>query len=75
MQTEEGHPEDAVETYLRVLELQEDEDPYDVADAHVQASTLFTRAYVRIDAVGKTLRCGRHMCRAPRVFLLGELSG
>lgn len=40
MQTEEGHSHDAVETYLQILELQEDEDPYEVADAHFQASDV-----------------------------------
>lgn len=38
VQTEEGYSDDAVETYLQVLSLQEDEDPDEVADAHVQAS-------------------------------------
>lgn len=47
VQTEEGYSSDAVETYLQVLALQEDEDPDEVADAHVQArgvrsSTLYT---------------------------------
>lgn len=36
VQTEEGYSDDAVETYLRVLSLQEEEDPDEVADAHVQ---------------------------------------
>lgn len=40
VQTEEGYSSDAVETYLRVLALQEDEDSDEVADAHVQASGL-----------------------------------
>lgn len=38
VQTEEGYSDDAVETYLQVLSLQQDEDPDEVADAHVQAS-------------------------------------
>lgn len=38
VQTEEGYASDAVDTYLQVLSLQEDEDPDEVADAHVQAS-------------------------------------
>lgn len=42
MQTEEGYSDDAVETYLQVLALQEDEDPDEVADAHVQASVYKT---------------------------------
>ncbi len=36
VQTEEGYSDDAVETYLQILSLQEDEDPDEVADAHVQ---------------------------------------
>lgn len=36
VQTEEGHPHDAVDTYLQVLRLQEHEDPDEVADAHFQ---------------------------------------
>lgn len=40
MQTEEGYSDDAVQTYLQVLSLQEDEDPDEVADAHVQASDM-----------------------------------
>lgn len=41
VQTEEGYSSDAVETYLQVLLLQEDEDPDEVADAHVQASGVY----------------------------------
>lgn len=40
VQIEEGYSSDAVETYLRVLALQEGEDPDEVADAHVQASLV-----------------------------------
>lgn len=39
MQTEEGLPEDAVQTYVQVLELQGDDDPKEVAKARYQAST------------------------------------
>lgn len=46
LQTEEGHAQDAVETYLQVLGLREkdqsDEQPDEVADAHVQASIILT---------------------------------
>lgn len=38
MQTEEGHAQDAVETYLQVLALQNDSD--EVANAHVLASII-----------------------------------
>lgn len=37
VQTDEGRPEDAVETYLQVLRLQEHEDADEVAEAHLQA--------------------------------------
>ncbi|CAM9436145.1 unnamed protein product, partial [Hapterophycus canaliculatus] len=36
VQTEEGYADEAVDTYLQVLSLQEAEDPDEVADAHVQ---------------------------------------
>lgn len=42
VQTEEGYSDDAVDTYLQVLSLQEDEDPDEVADAHVQVRGAFT---------------------------------
>lgn len=42
VQTEEGLPEDAVKTYLQVLELQGDDDPQEVAKARYQASTYGT---------------------------------
>lgn len=42
VQTEEGYSDDAVETYLQVLSLQQDEDPDEVADAHVQVSGVST---------------------------------
>lgn len=38
VQTEEGHAQDAVETYLQVLALQNDSD--EVANAHVLASII-----------------------------------
>lgn len=40
VQTDEGYADDAVETYLQVLSLQEAADPDEVADAHVQASVV-----------------------------------
>ncbi|CAM9188023.1 unnamed protein product [Scytosiphon promiscuus] len=40
VQTEEGFADEAVETYLQVLSLQEAEDPDEIADAHVQASLV-----------------------------------
>lgn len=51
VQTEEGHTEDAVETYLQVLGLQlesvdeDPPDPFEVANAHVQASTVHIRRW------------------------------
>lgn len=36
VQTEEGYSDHAVDTYLQILSLQEDEEPDEVADAHVQ---------------------------------------
>lgn len=43
VQTEEGHPHDAVDTYLQVLRLQEHEDPDEVADAHFQVCGIVHR--------------------------------
>ena len=40
VQTEEGHAQDAVETYLQVLALQKVEESDEVANAHVQASII-----------------------------------
>ncbi|CAM9520511.1 unnamed protein product, partial [Ectocarpus sp. 13 AM-2016] len=52
VQTEEGYSDDAVETYLQVLSLQQDEDPDEVADAHVQASVSLLDSHNHSEAVG-----------------------
>lgn len=43
VQTEEGRPHDAVDTYRQVLRLQEHEDPDEVADAHFQVRPSMVR--------------------------------
>ena len=40
MQTEEGHAQDAVATYLQVLALQKVKESDEAANAHVQASII-----------------------------------
>eukprot|EP00903_Cladosiphon_okamuranus_P019910 g18299.t1 len=52
VQTEEGYSSDAVETYLKVLSLQEDEDPDEVADAHVQVAIGMLDSHNYSEAVG-----------------------
>lgn len=48
VQTEEGYSDDAVNTYLQILGLQEDEDPDEVADAHFQVR-FPTKALRRVE--------------------------
>lgn len=51
MQTDEGRPDDAVETYLQILHLQEHEDAQEVAEAHLQVRHVLRKGIGAIAVV------------------------